>query len=129
MDAQNKSIIFRVARVAGCLLCLELNRQLVRLDLDPDDVVGRRLRLPSSKYRRKIVRTRSASSSITTILRSLVAYPRGTTPPTHSPLRLEAAILSRMRSEVTSRASALGPHEPRKPASTSGASPQAILWL
>ena len=40
MDAQNKSIIFRVARVAGCLLCLELNRQLVRLDLDPDDVVA-----------------------------------------------------------------------------------------
>src|SRR5262245_42741667 len=29
--------------------------------------------------------------------------PQGTMPPTHSPLRLEAAILSRMRSEVTSR--------------------------
>jgi hypothetical protein len=29
--------------------------------------------LPSSKYRRKMVRTRSASSSTTTILRSLVA--------------------------------------------------------
>jgi len=27
----------------------------------------------------------------------------GTTPPIHSPLRLEAAILSRMRSPVTSR--------------------------
>jgi hypothetical protein len=27
----------------------------------------------------------------------------GTMPPTHNPLRLEAAILSRMRSEVTSR--------------------------
>src|SRR5436309_5348694 len=36
-----------------------------------------RLRLPSSKYRRKMVRTRSASSSTTTILRSLVAYPSG----------------------------------------------------
>src|SRR5262252_9080055 len=43
-----------------------------------------------------MVRTRSASSSTTTILRSLVAYPRGTMPPTQSPLRLEAAILSRM---------------------------------
>ena len=62
-----------------------------------------KLRLPSCKYRRKIVRTRSASSSTTTILRSLVAYPSGAMPPTHSPLRLEAAILSRMRSEVTSR--------------------------
>src|SRR5881227_1629611 len=62
-----------------------------------------RLRLPSSKYRRKMVRTRSASSSTTTILRFLVAYPSGAMPPTHSPLRLEAAILSRMRSEVTSR--------------------------
>src|SRR6059036_3678086 len=36
-----------------------------------------RLRLPSSKYRRKMVRTRSASSSTTTILRSLVSYPSG----------------------------------------------------
>src|SRR6266480_4864063 len=50
-----------------------------------------------------MVRTRSASSSTTTILRSLVAYPSGAMPPTQSPLRLEAAILSRMRSEVTSR--------------------------
>jgi hypothetical protein len=53
--------------------------------------------LPSSKYRRKMVRTRSASSSTTMILRSLVAYPSGAMPPTQSPLRLEAAILSRMR--------------------------------
>src|SRR5712691_8330374 len=53
--------------------------------------------------RRKMVRTRSASSSTTTILRSLVSYPSGAMPPTQSPLRLEAAILSRMRSEVTSR--------------------------
>src|SRR5215831_1928414 len=50
-----------------------------------------------------MVRTRSASASTTTILRSLVAYPSGRGPPTQSPLRLEAAILSRMRSEVTSR--------------------------
>ncbi len=50
-----------------------------------------------------MVRTRSASSSTTTILRSLLAYPSGAMPPTQRPLRLEAAILSRMRSEVTSR--------------------------
>src|SRR6516164_6226405 len=50
-----------------------------------------------------MVRTRSASSSTTIILRSLVADPSGTMPPTHSPLRLDAAILSRMRSDVTSR--------------------------
>src|SRR6266699_4663730 len=50
-----------------------------------------------------MVRTRSASSSTTTILRSLVSYPSGAMPPTQSPLRLEAAILSRKRSEVTSR--------------------------
>src|SRR6266853_5515851 len=50
-----------------------------------------------------MIRTRSASSSLTQILRSLASYPSGTIPPTHRPLRLEAAILSRMRSEVTSR--------------------------
>src|SRR6478736_8299984 len=48
-------------------------------------------------------RTRSASASLTVILRSLVSYPSGAMPPTHRPLRLEAAILSRIRSEVTSR--------------------------
>jgi hypothetical protein len=36
-------------------------------------------------------------------LRSLRSYPRGTRPPIHMPLRLEAAILSRIRSPVTSR--------------------------
>src|SRR5262245_20365434 len=36
-------------------------------------------------------------------LPSLSSYPSGTIPPTHSPLRLEAATLSRMRSAVTSR--------------------------
>src|SRR4051812_16368120 len=50
-----------------------------------------------------MLRTRSASASLTMILRSLVLYPSGAMPPTHRPLRLEAAILSRMRSEVTSR--------------------------
>src|ERR1700710_2092376 len=40
---------------------------------------------------------------MTPILPSLISYPRGRFPPTHSPLRLEAAILSRIRSEVTSR--------------------------
>jgi len=40
-DAQNASIIVhRVARVAGCFLCLELNRQLVCLQLDSDDVAA-----------------------------------------------------------------------------------------
>src|SRR5438876_8533848 len=48
----------------------------------------RRLRLPSSKYRRKMVRTRSASSSTTTILRSLVAYPRGDDAADPEPLAL-----------------------------------------
>src|SRR5215475_48489 len=50
-----------------------------------------------------MVRTRSASASLTVIFRSLVSYPSGAMPPTQRPLRLEAAILSRMRSEVTSR--------------------------
>ena len=36
-------------------------------------------------------------------LPSLSSYPSGTIPPTHRPLRLEAATLSRMRSAVTSR--------------------------
>ena len=40
MDAQNKSIIIhRVGRIAGCLW-LELDRQLVRLDLNADNVVA-----------------------------------------------------------------------------------------
>src|SRR5260370_5581203 len=40
-DTQNKSIIvLRVRRIAGCLLCLQLDRQLVRLHLDSDDVVA-----------------------------------------------------------------------------------------
>src|SRR3954452_10553635 len=48
-------------------------------------------------------RTRSASALLTVIFRSLVSYPKGAMPPTHKPLRLDAAILSRIRSEVTSR--------------------------
>ena len=40
-DAQDKSImVHRVRRIAGCLLCLQLDRQLVRLHLDSDDVVA-----------------------------------------------------------------------------------------
>ena len=40
-DAQDKSIIVhRVRRIAGCLLCLQLDRQLVRLHLDSDDVAA-----------------------------------------------------------------------------------------
>src|SRR5262249_33582887 len=62
-----------------------------------------RLTLPSARYRVKIVRTRSASSSTMESLPSLSSYPSGTVPPTHRPLRLEAATLSRMRSAVTSR--------------------------
>ena len=33
-------MVHRVRRIAGCLLCLQLDRQLVRLDLDSDDVVA-----------------------------------------------------------------------------------------
>ena len=40
-DAQDKSImVLRVRRIAGCLLCLQLDRQLIRLDLNSDDVVA-----------------------------------------------------------------------------------------
>src|SRR5438067_2332258 len=40
-DTQDKSIIVhRVRRIAGCLLCLQLDRQLIRLDLNSDDVVA-----------------------------------------------------------------------------------------
>ena len=39
-DVQNKSVMIHGAgRIAGCL-CLELDRQLARLDLDADDVVA-----------------------------------------------------------------------------------------
>src|SRR5260221_11754570 len=37
------------------------------------------------------------------ILPSFISYPQGRLPPTQRPLRLDAAILSRMRIEVTSR--------------------------
>jgi hypothetical protein len=33
-------MVLRVRRIAGWLLCLELDRQLVRLHLDSDDVVA-----------------------------------------------------------------------------------------
>jgi hypothetical protein len=40
-DAQDKSIVVhRVRRITGCLLRLELDRQLLRLHLDSDDVVA-----------------------------------------------------------------------------------------
>src|SRR5260370_19267647 len=40
-DAQDKSImVHRVWRSIGCLLCLQLDRQLVRLHLNSDDVVA-----------------------------------------------------------------------------------------
>src|SRR2546429_7595282 len=50
-----------------------------------------------------MVRTQAAAASLTVIFRSLVSQPSGAMPPTQRPLRLEAEILSRMRSEVTSR--------------------------
>ena len=33
-------MVYRVWRIAGCLLCLQLDRQLIRLDLNSDDVVA-----------------------------------------------------------------------------------------
>ena len=33
-------MVLRVRRIAGCLLCLQLDRQLIRLDLNADDVVA-----------------------------------------------------------------------------------------
>src|SRR5438034_11137930 len=40
-DAQNKSImVHRVWRITVCLLCLQLDRQLVRVHLNSDDVVA-----------------------------------------------------------------------------------------
>src|ERR1700730_17007966 len=46
--------------------------------------------------------TIAASASFTTSWRSRTSYPSGTRPPIQMPLRLEAAILSRMSSPVTS---------------------------
>src|SRR6516225_2453411 len=57
---------------------------------------------PSSAYRRKIACTISASLSMTLSLRSSTRYPSGGTPPIHIPFLFEAAILSRMRSPMTS---------------------------
>src|SRR5262249_28432445 len=51
----------------------------------------------------KISITVRASSLLTTSLRSLTSYPRGGMPPIHMPFFLEAAILSRTRSPMTSR--------------------------
>src|SRR5215472_6807517 len=50
-----------------------------------------------------MARTISASPSTMTSLRSCTRYPSGGTPPIHIPFRFEAAILSRMRSPMTSR--------------------------
>jgi hypothetical protein len=38
---QDKSIMVpRVRRIAGCFLCVQLDRQLIRVHLDSDDVVA-----------------------------------------------------------------------------------------
>ena len=58
---------------------------------------------PSSTKRWKMWRTSLASAGFGTRRRFSTSYPRGGTPPIHIPLRLLAAILSRMRSPVTSR--------------------------
>ena len=50
-----------------------------------------------------IVRTISASPSTMTSLLSRTRYPSGGTPPIHIPFLFEAAILSRIRSPMTSR--------------------------
>src|SRR5262252_2560766 len=48
-------------------------------------------------------RTSSASLSMMTSLRFCTRYPSGGTPPIHIPFFFEAAILSRIRSPMTSR--------------------------
>src|ERR1035438_9846612 len=58
---------------------------------------------PSSRYREKILQTRAASFGLGMSLRAPRSYPRGTGPPIHIPFFFEAAILSRIRSPVTSR--------------------------
>jgi hypothetical protein len=60
-------------------------------------------RAPAAPGRSKISRTVAASRSSMTSLRPRTRYPSGTWPPIQRPLRFEAAILSRMRSPVTSR--------------------------
>src|SRR6266550_6569512 len=50
-----------------------------------------------------MARTISASPSMMTSLCSSARYPSGGTPPIHMPFLFEAAILSRMRSPMTSR--------------------------
>src|SRR5882672_2661060 len=85
----------RIAPVESCLALVRILRSLRSRSSS--------LTLPSSRYRRKINLTSSASSSTMAILPSFISYPRGRVPPTQRPFRLEAAILSRMRSEVTSR--------------------------
>ena len=58
---------------------------------------------PSSTNRWKICRMSLASLGFWISRRFSTSYPSGGTPPIHMPLRLLAAILSRMRSPVTSR--------------------------
>src|SRR6202051_1745421 len=58
--------------------------------------------MPVGTRVRKTRRTKSASSAFTISLRSLASYPTGTLPPIHMPFSLEAAILSRILSPVTS---------------------------
>src|SRR5258705_2955627 len=85
----------RVAPVASCFVLVRMLRSLRSRTSS--------LTLPSSRYRRKIDLTSSASSSTMAILPSFISFPRGRLPPTQIPFRFDAAILSRMRSEVTSR--------------------------
>ena len=58
---------------------------------------------PSRRCSAKISRTTAASSSRIFSMRPSDVKPNGTRPPIHMPLALEAAILSRIRSAVTSR--------------------------
>src|ERR1700716_831274 len=60
-------------------------------------------KLFNSRYRLKMYRTVSASALLMTSFLSCASYPSGTVPPIHLPLRLEAATLSRTRSEDSSR--------------------------
>ena len=52
---------------------------------------------------RKFTKVRSVADAARRVLPSFISYPRGRLPPTQIPFRLDAAILSRIRSEVTSR--------------------------
>src|SRR6478736_4355754 len=57
----------------------------------------------SDRYRVKIIRTVLTSEPQTTSFLSLTSYPKGMLPPVHFPFLREAAILSRTRSDASSR--------------------------